>query len=380
MKVLHTISGLNCSSGGPTACTYNLLKGLRSGGVEADVLTLKPLDPADKIVGDDDFIIAVDNDAANPFVYSRNFRDYIKMHGKYDIYHANGLWTYPTYITAKAARKAGKPYIIAPHGMLYPQGLVSKPWKKRLALALFQKNDLDHAAALQATCVQEAEYISALGFKKPIAIIPNSLPTNDIKPVRETGNSIRKFGFVGRIHPIKNIDVLLAAWAKLGAKTKDCELVIVGDGDAVYKNRLMEFVSENSLENVRFPGFLTGKELTGTVRSFDYQMLVSKSENFGMVVPEALINGIPCIATEGTPWEELNRYGCGWWIKDGIENLADTIAAAIELPEEGRRKMGARGREMIISNYSVNAVAEKMKRLYNWILEGGDNPDFIYHR
>ncbi|MEG1643934.1 MAG: glycosyltransferase [Bacteroidales bacterium] len=378
MKVLHTISGLNCSSGGPTACTYNLLKGLRCAGVEADVLTIKPRNQADKIVGSDNFIIAVDNDATTPFVYSRNFREYIETYNNYDIYHANGLWTYPTHITAKTARKAGKPYVIAPHGMLYPEGLISKPWKKRLALALFQKNDLDRATVLQATCRQEAEYIAALGFRNHIAIVPNSLPTDNIMPVRKEENQIRRFGFVGRIHPIKNIDVLLAAWAKLGIKTKGCELVIVGDGDTEYKKSLIDFTVHKKLDNVRFAGFLTGESLTETVRSFDYQLLVSKSENFGLVVPEALVNGIPCLATECTPWEELNGYRCGWWIKNGEENLAETIATAIELSEAERREMGSRGRAMIISNYSVEAVVEKIKRLYEWIAEGGKKPDFIY--
>ena len=42
MKILHTISGLNISSGGPTSCTYNLIKGLRDEGIEADILTLMP--------------------------------------------------------------------------------------------------------------------------------------------------------------------------------------------------------------------------------------------------------------------------------------------------------------------------------------------------
>ncbi|MEG1998831.1 MAG: glycosyl transferase family 1, partial [Bacteroidales bacterium] len=76
--------------------------------------------------------------------------------------------------------------------------------------------------------------------------------------------------------------------------------------------------------------------------------------------------------------EELNGYRCGWWIKNGEENLAETIATAIELSEAERREMGSRGRAMIISNYSVEAVVEKMKRLYEWIAEGGKKPDFIY--
>ena len=70
MKILHTISGLNISSGGPTSCTYNLIKGLRDEGIEADILTLMPRDDSDKIIADDSFIKALPNDARTPLVYS----------------------------------------------------------------------------------------------------------------------------------------------------------------------------------------------------------------------------------------------------------------------------------------------------------------------
>lgn len=363
MKILHTISGLSKSSGGPSSCTYNLLKGLNDAGVEADVLTIG----SDDVIGNDNFIIAVDNDAQNPFVYSKNFRDRLRYGKQYDIYHANGLWTYPTHVTAEWAKKNDKPYIIAPHGMLYPAGLGSKPWKKKLALALFQRRDLKNATAIQATCQQEAEYIEALGFKRPIEIVPNCL---DIKliPIREKENSVKRFGFVGRINPIKNIDILLEAWAKLGDKTKDCELIIAGEGDAIYKKQLTDFVADKGLKNVVFCGFLSGNELTEMVSSFDYQLLVSKSENFGMVIPEALICGVPCIATQGTPWGELNSHNCGWWINDGVDNIASAIENAIVTSETIRKEMGLRGRQLVIDNYSVSAVTKKIIKVYEKIL------------
>ncbi len=378
MKVLHTISGLNKGSGGPTTCTYNLVKGLRRTGIDAKILTLAPANNNDSIISNEDFIVAVKNDAANPFVFSRNFRDYLKTDIGYDIYHANGLWTYPSHITAKNARDSKREYIIAPHGMLYPAGLESKPWKKKLALTLFQRYDIDQAAAIQATCRQEAEHIAALGYKKPIAIVPNSIDISGCLPVRTETNKKRRFGFVGRIHPIKNIDIMLEAWNALGNKTAECELIIVGDGDATYKKILVEYIQKHNLNNVVFTGFLSGAELTECIRSFDYLMLVSKSENFGMVIPEALINGVPCIATEHTPWDELNSEKCGWWIKDGVGPLRATINNAIELSEEKRLDMGKRGIEFVKTNYSVEAVARKMQTLYEWILKGGEKPTFIY--
>lgn len=378
MKVLHTISGMNRGSGGPTTCTYNLVRGLRGIGVDTKILTLAPANNGEQYICDEDFIVAVKNDAANPFVYSRNFRDYLRTDTGYDIYHANGLWTYPSHITAKQARNTKKKYIIAPHGMLYPAGLQSKPWKKRIALAMFQRYDIENADAIQATCRQEAGYIAALGYKNPIAVVPNSIDISGYLPVRTETNKKRRFGFVGRIHPIKNIDIILEAWNSLGNKTSECELVIVGEGDETYKKALLEYTQKHNLKNVIFTGFLAGDELTACIRSFDYLLLASKSENFGMVVPEALVNGVPCIATEHTPWEELNSSRCGWWINDGTEPLRAAICEAIGLSEKERQEMGIRGIELVKTNYSVEAVAKKMRELYGWILKGREKPEFIY--
>ena len=116
MKVLHTISGMNRGSGGPTTCTYNLVRGLRGIGVDTKILTLAPANNGEQYICDEDFIVAVKNDAANPFVYSRNFRDYLRTDTGYDIYHANGLWTYPSHITAKpSSEELSSPGTSFPH-------------------------------------------------------------------------------------------------------------------------------------------------------------------------------------------------------------------------------------------------------------------------
>ncbi|WP_418992004.1 glycosyltransferase [Alistipes sp.] len=377
MKILHTISGLNVNSGGPTSCTYNLIKELRRNGVEADVLTIKPRAGTGKIVGTDHFIKAVENDARTPYEYSKNFKLHLESNTNYELYHGNGLWTYPTHITAKIARKFGKPCIIAPHGMLYPQGLAVSPFKKKLALTLFQRHDLETAVCLQATCLDELQHIRACNLKTPVAIIPNGLPVStDLIPRLKTNNT-RRFAFVGRINRIKNIDRLLVAWQKLGNKTRDCELLIIGEGDEIYKNELLAYVATHHLENVHFTGFISGDALSRTVRTLDYQVLPSKSENFGMVVPEALILGVPVIASTGTPWKELDTYRCGWWIANDPDTLADALHAAIHTSETERLAMGERGRTLVMEKYSIESVSHNMIALYKWILEGGSMPEFI---
>jgi glycosyltransferase involved in cell wall biosynthesis len=61
-----------------------------------------------------------------------------------------------------------------------------------------------------------------------------------------------------------------------------------------------------------------------------------------------------------------------------MDTLAETIQKAIETPEDERIKMGKRGRELVKNSYSIEIVAKKMIRLYNWILNGGEKPEFVY--
>ena len=378
MKILHTISGLNISSGGPTSCTYNLIKGLRDEGIEADTLTLMPRDDSDKIIAGDSFIKALPNDARTPLVYSSNFRRYLSSHIGYDLYHANGLWTCPTHFTAEIAKKQNKPCVIAPHGMLYPQALQVSAWKKKIVSTVFQRKDLETASCLQATCMAELEHIRAFGLNNPVAVIPNGLVIDDSLEIRKTSNSVRRFAFVGRLNRIKNVDLLLSAWSKLGDKTRNCELLIIGDGDTAYKKELEEFATANKLNNVRFLGFIMGKDLQKLVHSIDFQILPSKSENFGMVVPEALIQGVPVIASKGTPWSDLETFDCGWWVDNDIDTLISTLLIAINLSEQDRLGMGERGRTLVLRHYSIKSVSLRMKQLYEWLVYKNIKPEYVY--
>ena len=378
MRILHTIPGLNISSGGPSTCTYHLIRGLNEIGVPTDVLTISGGQNEPK-VGAGAFIKEVDDDTFSPLVYSRNMKKFLRGNQGYDLYHANSIWTYPSHITRKVALEADKPFILSPHGMLYPQALQISAWKKKITLALFQRKDLNEATCLHATCMAEMQFIRDFGLKNPVAVIPNCLNISAQPLVhRASENSVRRFGFVGRIHRIKNIDKLLDAWNRLKQKTHDAELLIIGSGDEVYTNELVQYATQNKLYNVRFLGFMTGEALVEQISKLDYLVLPSKSENFGMVVPEGLINRIPVIASKGTPWEELNSHYCGWWVDNDVATLAQTIEQALTISEEDRRSMGERGRALVLEKYTVEKVALKMKQLYEWVVNNGRTPDFIF--
>jgi glycosyltransferase involved in cell wall biosynthesis len=249
--------------------------------------------------------------------------------------------------------------------------------KKSIFLKLFLLNDLQKAACIHATCTEEMEHLRNLGITSPIAVIPNPIDIVGIEKPVEAKTKLR-VAYLGRIHTRKKVERLIYAWSMIQNEVSDGELVIIGSEDENYMNFLQTEVQRLRLKNVIFTGFLTGKEKDDMLNSLSYLVLPSDFENFGNIVSEALVKGVPVIASKGAPWEELHTHHCGWWINPDVEAIAQTLREAIALPEEEYLQMGIRGKELMKNNYSVEIVAEKMKQLYEWILGQGAKPEFVY--
>lgn len=377
MKILQTIPYFNKASGGPVSCTYQLVKGLNGIGVKTDILSFLPAQ--EDMLANDSFIKYLPDDRKTPLWLSHNMsRTLNKTVNDYDIVHVNTIWTWPSHLPVGKAKKAGKPLVISPHGMLYPQALMVSGWKKEIISKLFLRKDLSKADCIHATSEEEARHIRDFGVSNPIAVIPNCICVENYPKPRKEPNQKRRFGFVGRLNPIKNIDILIKAWISLGEKTGDWELEIIGSGEPEYENYLKSIAKSCKNQNIIFKGFLSGDELHTAVRNLDFQILPSKSENFGMVVPEALVCGVPVIASKGTPWGLLEKYNCGWWIESTETSIAETIYEAIETTEDRRREMGKNGRNLVMDKFGSIAVANKMHELYKWLLGAADKPDFVY--
>ena len=172
MKILHTIASMASQSGGTTACTRELVQALNDLGCATDILTVEDRagSPAEE---ESSFIRAVPNDLRTPLGISMNLRRRLGAWRDYDLYHTNGLWLDVNHATCAQARKTRKPCVASPHGMLYPQALAIKPWRKKLMLALGHRRDLAQADCLHATCREEARHLRELGFANPMAVIPN---------------------------------------------------------------------------------------------------------------------------------------------------------------------------------------------------------------
>ena len=376
MKILYSGS-LAASTGGPAMSTYLSLLGLKKLGADVSIIQY-PLSEGDVLRGNEIEVHYASKPWEHRMLFSPKLKKEIRNLGAYDIYHAQGVWQWPTYALASVAKEKNKPYLITPRGMLYPQDIAKNSTKlKKLSLKLRLLDDLNNAACVHVTCMEEMNHCRDLGVISPIAVIPNPVEINDY-PFSKT-NSVRRIGYLGRLSPRKNVESLIYAFHSLGNAAKNAELLIIGGGDAAYETFLRSEVERLGLQNVRFTGFLNGEEKDKVLASCSVIAMPSEFENFGNVVVEGLVRHIPCIATTGSPWEELNSHHCGWWVPYSQDSITEAVDSALKTTDKDLFEMGNNGRKLVEERYSVDAVGGQMFRLYQWVLGNAAKPEFVYN-
>ena len=380
MRVLQTIQSMNLKSGGPTTCTRDLMNVLGSSGETIDLLTFKDSDDLSQIAGwNSSWLKIVENDTITPLRISKNFRHALDQ-SDYDLYHCNALWLYSNHMTCKIAREKGRPYVLSPHGMLYPTALALKRWKKLPMLYAWFNKDIMKSTCIHATCIEEMEHCRAFGYRGPIAVIPNPVVFPKSIEIKKQIDEEPAIGFLGRFHPIKKVENLLkGANIALRRGCRKFRIYLIGAGDKQYESFIHEEVRRLKLEeSVQFLGYITGKEKYEWLSKFRALFVPSVQENFGMIVPEALICGTPVYASLGTPWQELNEVGCGWWRDNSPETIADIIDVVMSISDEELLSMGYRGHALMKDKYEQHKVASMMIDLYKWILGCGPKPSYVY--
>lgn len=374
MRVLHS-GTLSASAGGPAMSTYLALYGLRQQGIDAEIIQF-PLNTGDVLRGTNVPVHYANSQPKTPLAFAPTYKKDVLSCGEYDIYHAQGIWQWNTYALIDAAKKKRKPYLITPRGMLYPQDIAkSNAWFKKLSLRLRLLNDFNNAACVHVTCEEEMKHCRNLGIAAPIAIIPNPVEIKDYTYQKQ--DDTFRLGYLGRVSPRKNVESLIYAFAELGTETKKAELLIIGGGDDKYEAFLKAEVNRLRLKNVVFAGFLNGEEKDKALASCSVLAMPSEFENLGNVVLEGLVRRIPCIATTGAPWSELNTEHCGWQVPYTQKDLTTAVRQALHTSQEELWAMGENGRKLMEQRYSVEAVAKDLKATYMWIL-GDEKPNFVY--
>ena len=294
---------------------------------------------------------------------------------KVDIVHIHILWSMVSIIVGLIVPGEHAKLITSPRGTLSEWALRKSMWRKKLLWPI-QKRVLVKADLIHATSEEEYMDIRRLGINTPVLVVPNGIDIPKInKPIKD--KSLKTLIFISRIHPKKGIEILIDAWANLERKYDNWQLKIIGPGEKKYLESLNYRVSKKNLKQIKFLGPLYGLEKEAAYQEADLFVLPTHSENFGMVVAEALSHECPAIVSHGAPWSGLKNKGCGWWIPNNVKSFQTSLENAMSLPDSELKRMGARGREWMKRDFSWDKIAILMEEGYKWSIEGGSPPKTI---
>jgi len=383
VKVLHVVASLSPQWGGPVPVVKGLTEAMAKKGLNVTVF-------APGVQGSSDGVVQLEGVRVKLFkqnLLSRIWRAYSSELAKalyreiegFDLVHIHEIWHHPHFAAYRAARKAKKPFIIAVHGALEPRCLNYKALKKKVYAALIQRRILNGAAAIHAITQEEVKHIRAFGVNRPIFTIPNGINPeefNKLPPGQELERLYPELQgkkvvlFLGRIHPIKGLDILARAFGKIARERKDVHLLIVGPDEGGYRGEVERvLVSEGVIEKVTFTGMLTGKEKLAALSRADICVIPSYSEVRSIVALEAMICGLPVIITRQCHFPEVREARAGIVIDPDSAQLAEAMVKLLDNTKL-REEMGNNGKRLVMERFTWDKIADQMIGLYQRVLKG----------
>ena len=366
MKILHVSPSFypTTAYGGTIRSSYGLCRGLANLGCDIRVLTTdtdgigRNLDvPNDRDVSFDGMRVRYCHKLLRNSVsldLLRVIREYVEWA---DVVHLIAVYSFPTFPTLSHCRLLRKPLVWSPRGSLQRWDGTTRRGTKFLWERACQMLALKEKLILHATSEDEAMQTQLRFPGVRIVIVRNGVEVPEQVQKTEPADVLR-IAYLGRLHPIKGIENLLDACKLLESNVGPWRLRIAGSGDRDYADSLRLKAAELSLQHrVEFVGEVAGERKHDFFANADLLVAPSYVENFGMVIAEALALGIPVMAAKGTPWAGLEAHGCGLWVENNPQSLAEAIRRIATMP---LKEMGQRGRCWMQREFSWDIVSRQM--------------------
>lgn len=375
MKLIHTIPTINEEAGGPSYSVVRLCESEIVQGIDLSLVALDwaPIMNAPRFLKSFPLGIGPRKLGSSPTM--KKWIQAEVLNSNVDLVHNHSLWMMPNVYPGAICRASRTPLIVSPRGTLSRWAMQNGSFFKKVFWPLAQRPVLESVTCFHATAYSEYEDIRRLGFRQPVAIIPNGI---DIPIVHQNEpETNRTLLFLGRIHPKKGLEMLLPAWKVLQQKFPDWQLKIIGPDNHGHQTKMQELSERLGLQRIEFCEPRYGKAKTESFVGADLFVLPTYSENFGMAVAEALAAGVPAVVTRGAPWAELEKHNAGWWVDISVEGLVVGLSNAMAKDRDELSSMGQRGRAWMASEYSWSEIGKHMLQTYEWILHGGNTPDWV---
>lgn len=377
MRIIHTIPAISDEASGPSYSVVRLCESLLEQGTQVTLAALDwanfPRVPSFYRC----FPLGLGPRRLGHSPAMMRWLDAQVQTRKVDIIHNHGMWQMNSVYPGLISLRRGCPLVTSPRGAFSTWAFSSGSLIKRAFWPLAQRPALTKTTCFHATAYSEYESIRGLGFRQPVAIIPNGV---DIPPWGERRHDQKRtLLFLGRIHPVKGVDFLLRAWGAVQDRFPDWSLRIVGNDASFhapsgYLSEMRQLSASLGLVRVEFSGVLYGEAKWQAYREADLFVLPTHSENFGISVAEALAAGTPAVVSRGAPWAGLLTEGAGKWIDIGLDPLVAALEEMLSRSQPELIAMGRRGRAWMQRDFSWHIIGRQMADVYEWILGDAASP------
>jgi glycosyltransferase involved in cell wall biosynthesis len=289
-----------------------------------------------------------------------------------DLVDTHMPFVYPSYAAARAAFRHRRPLVYHQRGNFDPARLRFRGWKKRRYIELVERPIMRRATMLVGLTDAERTSFRGLGVETPVEIVPNGVRLPDERAgARERVHrrwSIEPGApvvlFMGRLHPTKGADTLLAAFAEVRRRDPRAVLVMAGPDEwGLGKAWSAQVSADGPASRVVFAGMLAGEDKADMLARADLFSLPSVGEGFSMAALEALAAGTAVMLSPGCHFPEVDGAGCGVTVPAEVGAMADTLTALLGDPDR-LRAMGRAGRTLVAASYSWDVVTDRLLAVY----------------
>jgi glycosyltransferase involved in cell wall biosynthesis len=389
MRILHVINSVDPTGGGPIEGLKQLAAVNRTAGHTVEVASLDA--HGNNFIKTCPLQVYALGSGTLTYSYSRRVVPWLRANvGRYDVVVVNGIWQYHSFATWRALRRSSTPYAVFTHGMLDPWFKHTYPLKhlkKWLYWPWADYRVLRDASAVLFTCHEERVLArqSFCLYKVREAVVSYGVatPTGDEDSQRTAFlarypalHDKRVALFMGRIHRKKACDVLIRAFAATLAADPAWHLVLAGPDQVGWQAELESLARIAGVDRrLTFTGMLSGDLKWGAIRSSEVFVLPSHQENFGIVVAEALVCGVPVLISDKVNiWREVQGDGAGLVDADDVAGTSRMLAQWANMPPSERTAMATNARACFVRRFEVGRAAESFIKILTSIVERRELP------
>jgi glycosyltransferase involved in cell wall biosynthesis len=385
MKILHIVPSLLPSSGGPSRAVPALCRALVRTGAQVTLFSTHA--PRAELTIDstqEPYDVELFAGKDGSLAGARQINQAIQARaGDFDLIHIHSLWNFTVTWAAAAARKAKIPYVLTPMGMLSEACLRQHRYAlKRAYAGMFERETVEGAARLHF--LNEDEWRSSQNgwFQNPEHFLaPNGIDLNEESVC--PGAFRKRFPelegrrimlFLGRLHPIKGLDLQLEALERLKPKYPDLIWLLAGPDEGEWR-RLDSSIKKRKLAaNVKWIGPVMGEDRFSALFDADVLVQTSLYECQSMTVNEALAVGVPLVVTDSINYSEVQSCGAGYVVARDSGELAKAVDAILQAPDKGEA-MRIAGRRFATEELSWSRIAAIVNSAYSNVIEGFRSQD-----